>query len=70
MIEMDDKAGIDPELREEIRKHRLVGVEQQPQCARGRQGEPLPRLVLRSKIVKQLKEGVPPAMHIFALAVG
>jgi hypothetical protein len=30
MIEMDDKAGIDPELREEIRKHRLVGVEQQP----------------------------------------
>jgi type I restriction enzyme M protein len=31
MIEMDDKAGIDASLRDEIRQHHLIGVEQQPQ---------------------------------------
>jgi hypothetical protein len=31
MAEMDRKAGHDPATREEIRAHRLVGVEQQPQ---------------------------------------
>ena len=31
LAELDLKAGGDPELREDIRKHRLVGIEQQPQ---------------------------------------
>jgi len=30
LAELDSKAGSDPRLRDEIRKHRLVGVEQQP----------------------------------------
>ena len=31
MSEMDAKSNGDPEIREDIRTHRLIGIEQQPQ---------------------------------------
>ncbi len=69
MVEMDDKAGLDAETREQIRRNRLVGVEQQPHMfALG-----IANMILRGdgkanlfqgscfdeKIIRQLKTGIP-----------